>query len=293
MQHVKNRTTKTKVGLSLLAVAALFFTAGCSGDESAPSGDSSEGAAGGTLEKIQSSGELSIGVKYDTYPYGFIAEGESEPQGFDVDITAEIAKRLGAEPRYVEAGAENRIPYLQSGVVDLVAASMVHNRVRDESIDFSTTYLEDTNKFLVLSDSDLKGIDDLAGKTVTVTQGSTQQAAIESLAPDAKILAYQDWPSALQALLRGEAEAVVSTSGILAGLQRTANEAGEDVKIIGEGFDPSPIAMGVRENESDFRDAVDAALMAMHEDGTYDEISNKWWGDIFPEPYDMNTIPAG
>lgn len=293
MHNKKSRTIRTTMGISLLATAALVIT-GCSGGGETPGNASSEGqGGGGSLEKIKNEGEMAVGVKFDTPPYGFIPEGESEPQGFDVDITAEIAKRLGVEATFVEASSENRIPYLQTGRVDLVAASMFHTRTRDEAIDFSTTYFEDVNKFLVPSGSSLKGIDDLAGKTVTVTQGSTQQAAIERLAPKAEVLAFQDWPSALQAMLRGDAAAVVSSTGILSGLEKRASDAGEDVKIVGDGFAPSPIAMGFRENESAFRDAVNFALMEMYEDGTYQEIFEKWWGNVFSDVYVVETWPEG
>jgi ABC-type amino acid transport substrate-binding protein len=294
MQHEKSGAKKGKLAVSVVAAAALMLTAACSGGGGGSDDASSQGKAGdGSLGKIKNEGQMTIGVKFDTPPYGYIAEGESEPQGFDVDITAEIAKRLGVEPKFVEVSSENRIPYLQTGRIDLIAASMFHTRTRDEAIDFTATYFEDANKFLVPAESSLKGIEDLAGKTVTLTQGSTQQAAIERLAPDAEVLAFQDWPSALQAMLRGDAVAVVSSSGILAGLKQRANDAGKDVKIVGEGFAPSPVAMGVRKNESELRDAVNFALMEMYEDGTYDRIFKKWWSGIFPEAYEVETWPKG
>lgn len=294
MQHKKSRVKKGKLAVSVVAAAALMLTSACSGSGGGSDDASSQGKTeDGSLGEIKNEGEITIGVKFDTPPYGFIAEGESEPQGFDVDITAEIAKRLGVKPKFVEVSSENRIPYLQTGRINLIAASMFHTRTRDEAIDFSATYFEDANKFLVPSGSSLKSIEDLAGKTVTLTQGSTQQAAIERLAPDAEILAFQDWPSALQAMLRGDAVAVVSSSGILSGLKQRANDAGKDVKIVGKGFAPSPVAMGVQENDSALRDAVNFALMEMYEDGTYDRIFKKWWSDVFPEVYEVSTWPNG
>jgi ABC-type amino acid transport substrate-binding protein len=289
MRDHRNREFAGKKIVCSLA-AALVFTAGCSGGESAAP---AEGTQGDAKESPLADGELTVGVKYDTPPYGFIPKGQSEPAGFDVDITGEIAKRLGVEPTYVEVNADTRIPYLQTGRIDLIAASMFHTRTRDDAIDYTSTYFEDVNKFLVPENSSLKGIDDLAGKTVAVTQGSTQQADIERLSPQAKVLAFQDWPSALQAMLRGDAAAVVSSSGILSGLADRANEAGKDVKIVGEGFAPSPVGMGVRENGSDFRDAVNFALMEMYEDGTYQEIFEKWWSDVFSDVYELETWPEG
>lgn len=293
MKRAKNQISKKRLSLTAIAAATLLLTTACSGGSTDSPQDGSNGPGGGALEKIQDNGVLAIGVKFDTPPYGFLPKGESEPQGFDVDITTEIAKRLGVKPKFVEANAENRIPYLQTGRIDVIAASMFHTRTRDEAIDFSITYFQDTNKFLVPADSKIKSLDDIAGETVTVTQGSTQQASIERLAPKAKVLAYQDWPATLQAMLRGEAVAVVSSTGILSGLEETANKAGEDVKIVGEGFAPSPIGIGMAEDNSDLRDAINFTLMEMYEDGTYADIYKKWWSSAFPDVYELETWPKG
>ncbi len=278
----KNATT------AVLVAVMLLFVSGCSG-----SGNSKRSSQSATGSNPLADGKLTVGVKFDTRPYGFIEKGSSEPVGFDIDITREIAKRLKVEPKYVEVNSDNRIPYLQTGRIDVIAASMFHTRKRDEAIDFSVNYFEDADKLLVPGDSSVKELADLAGKTVAVTQGSTQQADIARLAPSVKVLGFQDWPSAMQAVFRGDAEAVVSSTGILSGLATTANAAGKKVKVVGTGFAPGPVALGLRENKSDFRDALNFALMGMQEDGTYAKIYKKWWSDVAPKVYHIETWPKG
>lgn len=292
-----SRTTRVprlrQTALAMLAILALVVMTSCSKGENRASKADAAKVGSSTMEHIKSTGTLMAGVKYDTPPYGFIPKGKSEPEGFDIDIVKEIAKRLGVKASFVQATAKNRTSYLQSGKIDLIAASMIHTMTRDKAIDFSVAYFVDENKLLVPGNSTIKSVQDLAGKTVSLTQGSTQEVDVKKAAPGVKTLSYQTWPDTLQAMLRGEADAVVSTSGILVGLNETANAAGKHVKIVGSGFAPSPIAMGMRQNDSEFRDAVNFALMDMYADGTYAAIFKKWWSAVLPLPYKMETWPKG
>lgn len=292
--HIRPR----RRALAMLAVAVLTtgVASGCSHGEpraAQASQASAQAASGGTLQKVKSQGELVVGVKFDTPPYGYIPKGKSDPEGFDIDISNEIAKRLGVKTKFVQVTAKNRLPYLESGKIDLIAASMFHTQKRDEAIDFSITYFEDQDKLLVPANSSIKSVADLKGKTVSLTQGSTQEVDVKKAAPGVKTLTYQTWPDTLQAMLRGDADAVVSSTGILVGLEQTANAAGEHVKVVGQGFAPSPVGLGMRQNDSEFRDAVNFALMDMAKDGTYDKIFKKWWGSIVPDTYQIQTWPEG
>jgi ABC-type amino acid transport substrate-binding protein len=286
-----------RITLTAVAILATAVAGGCTRGEpraaQASNAAASSSSASDTLKKVKDAGVLTVGVKFDTPPYGFIPKGKSEPEGFDIDISKEIAKRLGVKVKFVQVTAKNRTPYLETGKIDLIAASMFHTRTRDEAIDFSITYFEDQDKLLVPADSTIKGVQDLKGKTVSLTQGSTQELDVKKAAPGVKTLTYQTWPDTLQAMLRGEADAVVSSTGILVGLEQTANAAGEHVKVVGNGFAPSPVGIGMRQNDSGFRDAVNFALMDMAKDGTYDAIFKKWWGNIVPDAYQIQTWPKG
>lgn len=293
-----------KARVVLVVVLALMglIAAGCSGDQGsqqqadqAAQGQQSGGGGGeDTLKKVQDSGEMVVGVTFDRPPTGFIPEGESEVQGFEVDLARGIAEKLGVEPRFEQVTSKNRIPNLETGKADLVLATMTHTRERDKVIDYSVTYFLDGGRLLVPADSDINGIEDLAGKTVSVVQGSTNPDIIKNTVPEAKQLAYQGFPEALQAMLRGEADAVAADGGILVGLSDLAKEAGEDTKIVGERYSSEPHGIGVRENDSQFRDAVNFALMEMVEDGTYEEIFRKWYDEeSYPDVYVPETWPPG
>ena len=265
--------------MALLAASLV----GCS-----PSTDNGGSAgAGNSLEKITASGKFVVGVKFDTRPDGFVPEGQSEPAGFDIDLATEIADRLGVEVELVQVNSQNRILNLQSGKVDALMASMLRTPEREEEIDFSIDYLSDGQMLLVPEGSKIKGIDDLGpDTTVAVVQGTPEEQVLLENAPEGvKTVTYQSWPDALQSLYRGEAQAVTTTLGILYGLKESSDAAGQPMEIVGESFADGPISAGFRKGDTELIEAFNDALLEMQEDGSYEEIFLKWWGDAIPEIY--------
>jgi len=288
--------------VALLIVVGMVV-AGCAGDQGsqqqAEQGSQAQaqrqGGGGGddTLQKIRDAGEVVVGVKYDQPPFGFVPEGENQPTGFDVEIATAVAEKIGVEPRFEQVTSQNRIPNLETGKIDMIVATMTHTRTRDETIDFSLTYFEDGQRLLVPNDSDIQSVDDLAGRTVATVQGSTSETNVAEAAPEAEILTYQGYPDALQAMLRGEADAVTTDGGILVGLADTAQEAGEEVKLVGDRFSDEPYGIGVRQGDAAMRDEVNFALQEMVEDGTYEEIYRKYFSeDEFPD-FTPEVFPVG
>lgn len=263
-------------------------------DTSAAAGVSADsGGASATLERIKSTGTMTVGVRFSEPPYGYVPQGKSEPIGFSVDLSTAVAKHLGADKvTWVEVTAQNRIPYLTSGKVDMVAASMLIKPDRAEKVAFTIPGFRDVNKMLVEDGSSIKDVDDLTDKTVGVTQGAAQKQDVEKAAPGVTVQEFQTWPLALTAMFNGQIDAVVATTGILLGLEQTANDAGKNVKIVGSGFSPGYIAPAVQKDDPALLKAVNDALLATEEDGTYAEIFKKWWGDAFDEAYHVHEVPA-
>lgn len=286
------RQLKSRVGWAI-TVAAMVALTGCAGDGAARDASfdepSARGGDGESLAQIQERGEITIGVKYDTPPFGSLPQGETEPVGFDIDLARAFADSLGVDVNFVQVTTKNRIPNLQTGKIDMILASMVKTPEREETIDFSRTYFEDEQTLLVPRDSTINGVQDLEGKTVSLAQGGFEEANVKEVAPGVEVLAYQGWPEALQAMLRGESDAVSSTIGLLSGLAGNAQEAGVEVKIVGDGFAPGPVGAGFRKGDDELRSAFDEALVESVNDGTYEEIFFKWWKDVLPEPYPVDT----
>lgn len=261
--------------------------------ESGQSGSAaqSSGDSGKTLAQIKSTGTMTVGVRFSEPPYGYVPQGKSDPIGFSIDLSTAIGKHLGAKQmKWVEVTAQNRIPYLTSGKVDMLAASILIKPDRAKKVAFTIPAFQDVDKILVQDSSSINGTDDLSGKTVGVTQGAAQKDDVKKVAPGVNVREFQTWPLALTAMFQGQIDGVVATTGILIGLEQTANDAGKKVKIVGDGFAPGYVAPAVRKDDPAMLKAVNDALLAMEKDGTYGKIFKKWWGNAFAKPYHIHKV---
>ena len=193
--------TKMTLGRALRARAravAAWGVAGCGDDDDDDGGGNGGGGGGGqaeaeqfpantTMGKIQEKGEITIGVKFDVPPFGFENPQSGEVEGFDVDMGRIIAEELGVEPNFIEAISDNRIPFLERGTVDLILSTMTINQERDQEIDFSEPYYIARGRILVPGDSDIAGIEDLAGNSVCTALGSTYEETLRTEAPEADL----------------------------------------------------------------------------------------------------------
>ena len=233
---------------------------------------STASAQTGSLDKIKQRGTLRAGVKYDTPPFGFL-DDKNEPAGFDLDIVRAIADKIGVKVEFVKVTSPTRVPMLVSGNVDLVAASMTHTRERDKTIDFSITYYTGGQSLMVAADSQVNGLKDLDGKDVAVQQGTTLEKNIAAAAPKAKITAFKDYDSAWLALAQGRVDALTGSLNILQGFQNNNPK----FKIVGGLFSVEPFGIGVRQGDSDLRDAVNFALQDLWTSGEYITLYRKWF----------------
>lgn len=224
------------------------------------------------LAQIKSRGKLLAGVKFDTPPFGFLDE-KNEPVGFDLDIVRGVAKHIGVPVEFVKVTSPTRIPLLVSGNVDLSAASMTHTIERDKTIDFSITYYTGAQALIVLKSSTIHGLKDLAGKQVSVQQGTTLEKNIAKVAPDAKVVAFKDYNSAWLALVQGRVDALTGSMNILQGFQKDNAE----YVILPDRFSVEPFGIGVRQGDSGLRDAINFALMDMWKSGEYAALYKKWF----------------
>jgi len=248
----------------------------------------------GTLEDAKAKGVLVAGVKDAVVPFGFVDEKTKELVGFDIDICQEIANKMGVKLELKPVTSATRIPKLSQGMVDLAACTMTHKLSRDEVIDFSLTYFMDGQKLLVKKGSGIETYKDLAGKKVGSAKGSTSEKNIKNVQPDCTVLSFEGYPQAFLALKQGKVSAVTTDSVILVGL-KGSDDNPDMWKITGDFFAKEPYGIGVRENDSNFRDFVNKSLIEMWEDGTYIKIYNKWLGPdtnyYMPLTWEMETFP--
>jgi ABC-type amino acid transport substrate-binding protein len=283
--------------LAALALGALV-AAGCGDDDD--DGDGGGGEQGAevrqfpadtTLGKIQRSGEITIGVKYDVPPFGFINPQSEEVEGFDVDLGRFIAEELGVEPKFVEAISDNRIPFLERGTVDLILSTMTINQERDTEIDFSQPYYIAQGRILVPKGSDIRGLEDLNGKSVCTALGSTYEETIREQAPDADLRLVDKYSECLELLQNEAIEAVSTDDVILTGMIIQD----DSLQMVGDRLTVEPYGVGIKEGDRQMKRFVDRVLAQVEEDGRWEETYRKWVGrhlDKQQPPPDMTLQQA-
>ena len=228
--------------------------------------------ADSAIDAIKARGKLLAGVKYDTPPFGYL-DDKNEVVGFDVDLMREIAKAMGVGIELVKVTSPTRIPLLVSGNVDIVAASMTHTREREGAIDFSITYYTGAQALMVPASSPIKGLGDLADKTVAVQQGTTLEKTLAKLAPQAKVQSFRDYTTAWLALRQGRADAFTGSYDILRGFAREA----QGFHIVGDKFSVEPFGIGIRHGDWQMRNLVNAVLQDLWTSGRYQQIYHQWF----------------
>lgn len=229
------------------------------------------------LDRVNESGVVRIGIRFDNPPLSYIDE-DGNWVGFDVDLANEIAERLGVEIEQVRVDETTRISFLQEGQIDLAVASMNHTRSREEAVDFSITYFWDSQTFLV-REGEFESIDDLFGLVVAMNAGSSAIGAWQRYVeanggPAPEIVEFTDKIAAVQALRDGAVDGYAEDGITLAAL----SAGDESLVLLPDGFNPVQFGLGLPENDSEWRDAINFILQDIWTDGTYFEIYERWLG---------------
>lgn len=229
------------------------------------------------LETAETSNEIVWGVKNDTRLFGLMDIPSREVKGFDIDIAKAITEKIlgrDGHANFVEVTSKTRIPLLKNGNIDAIIATMTISEERKKQVDFSDVYFDAGQSLLVNKDSDIQGVDTLdENDTVLAVKGSTSAVNIREASPKAKILELENYAEAFTALQAGQGDAMTTDNAILLGM---ASE-NPDYKLVGGTFTEEPYGIAINKGQDDFRKAVNQALKEMHEDGTYDEIYEKWF----------------
>jgi polar amino acid transport system substrate-binding protein len=238
-------------------------------------------AGGPNVDAIRQRGRLIVGVDQSTNLFSFRDPVSGELQGFDVDITREIARDLLGDPTKVEyrlLTSPERITALQNGTVDIVAKAMTITCARAEQIAFSSVYFEASQRLLVPKDSPVRGPADLAGKRVCSQVDTTSLATVARVAPTATLLAVQNWDDCLVALQQGQADAASTDNSILAGMA----VQDPNLQIVGPSLEAEPYGIGVNKSQEDLVRAANASLQRMRDDGTWLALYRKWLSVLGP-----------
>jgi len=224
-----------------------------------------------TLDVVKKRGKLIAGIRFDSPPMGYLNKN-NESAGLEVDLIKAIAKELKVDIELVQVTSKTRIPMLLNGNIDLFAATANHTKKRDEVIDYSVTYYIGGNKILVRSDSKVKDWRELDGKTIAVVQGAQNQKMLKILYKNpTTYLTFQEKPQAVMAVKNKKADAFSNDDVSLYGFAKND----PSVKVVGSDIYKSWFGLGIRENDSDWRDAINFAIVELYKSGEFARIFKK------------------
>jgi ABC-type amino acid transport substrate-binding protein len=293
---------KTTRWLTVLMLVLGLVLAGCGDDEGSgggggeatatPAADVEKFEPGTPLGDIQEKGEIAIGVKYDVPPFGFNNPSSGKVEGFDVDLGQAIADKLGVKPKFIEAISDNRIPFLQDGTADVILSTMTINEERVGQIEFSDPYYIAKGRILVKKDnSEITGVDTLAGKNVCTALGSTYEATLKEQAPEAKLKLVDSYSECLESLQNGSVDAISTDDVILTGMIIQD----DSLKLVGDELSQEPYGAGIKKGNADLQEFVNGVFSEYKEDGRWAETYEKWVGqytDTEAEPPDITVDEA-
>jgi polar amino acid transport system substrate-binding protein len=234
--------------------------------------------AADALQDIQSRGTLKVGMLVDFPPYGLM-NPQNQPDGYDADVAKLLAQDMGIKLQLVPVTGPNRIPYLLSGQVDVLVASLGITPERAKSVDFSEPYAAITIGVYGKDDVNVAKPEDLAGKTIAVARASTQDTAVTKAAPSsATIRRFDSDAAALQALISGQVPLVGCSNVCYLTIQKLApgkyNKKFElSSQVQGIAVKPGEQTLLARVNQ--FIDKIKA-------NGELDKVNQKWLGEPMP-----------
>jgi glutamate/aspartate transport system substrate-binding protein len=259
-------------------------------------------ALDGTLKKIKETGAITLAHREFSVPFSYY-DDKQQPVGYAMDLCYRIVDAVKKELRLdklevklTPVTSPLRIPLITNGTVDLECGSTTNTLERQKLVAFSITYFVTANRFVSRKVSNLKTIDDLKGKTVVSTAGSTNIKQITEINAQRNlgmsILSAKDHPEAFLMVETGRAAAFVMDDILLYSMVASAKEPAA-YEISADPLSVEPYAIMLRRDDAAFKKVADTAMIAIYKSGEINAIYDKWFMRPIP-PRNINlNVPMG
>jgi len=266
-----------RIAICIISLAALFSVGANAQD--------------GTLGKIKSSGAITIGHRDASVPLSYY-DDKQQPIGYAMDLCAKIVDAVKAELKmpaikvnYQLVTSANRIPLMANGTIDLECGSTTNNIPRQEQVWFTITHFVTANRWVAKKSAGLKSLNDLKGKTIVSTAGTTNIKQITEINAaqnlGMNIISANGHPEAFQMVETGRAVAFVMDDIILAGLVALSRSPG-DYAISSVGLSVEPYGIMLRKDDKAFKAVADKAMTEVYKSGQINAIWSKWFEKPIP-----------
>ncbi|HSO58038.1 MAG TPA: amino acid ABC transporter substrate-binding protein [Paenisporosarcina sp.] len=264
--------------LFLMLLTAIFVLSACgtSKDDNAKNDDNNTGSTeGDLLAKVQKDGELLVGTE-GTYPPFTYHDETGKLTGFDVEIAEEIASRLGVEAKFMETQWDAMFAGLDSKRFDMIANQVGINEERLEKYDFSEPYISSVAVLVTQKgNTDVKAFEDIDG--LKSAQSLTSNYAEIAKSNGAELVGVDGFNQAIELLNSKRVDVTINDN--LSVLDFLKQKPDANIQIVDEAGDAAQSGLMFNKGNETLVEAVNEALNEMLEDGTYEKISDKWFGE--------------
>ena len=243
-------------------------------------------ANAGKLDAVKARGKLLVGVTESSPPFSY-RDGGKGIVGYDVDLAAQEAKRLGVAMEKIVIINADRISALQQGRVDLVAVGMTRAKSRAKEVDFSHAYLNSPHMILVRKKSGIDQIARLGGKKLALVRSASVDGKLKAAVPTMQIVFFDTYDAAFAALADGRVDAFLADKMLVLWFAQKSGHAG-DFSLIEDYQLPRTSGFALKKDEPQFRDFVDRTLLDLEASGEAARIYDAWFA---PLPRDFRIQP--
>ncbi len=274
--------------LKAAAATLLLALAGTAGAQQPP--------PAGTLEKIAASGKAVLGVREASPPMAYMLGAGEKYVGYHVELCERVLKDIApaAKLEYMAVTAQNTIPLVQNGTLDIGCGPTTNNTARQQQVAFAlTTYVSEV-RMATRVDSGITTLDQLAGRTVSASTGTTAVQLLRKRERTHNVsintMLGKDHLESFLLMESGRADAFVLDDNLLAGI--IANSKNPTAyRIVGEPLGSEPIALLFRKDDPAFKAAVDGSLRRLMKSGELERIYTRWFVAPIPPKNTSLNLP--
>ncbi len=253
----------------------------------------------GTLKKVKDTGTLTLGVRDSSIPFSYLDDKQSY-QGYSIDLCLKAAtaiqKNLGLTAlsvKMVPVTSATRIPLIANGTVDIECGSTTNNMERQQQVSFAPTTFVTANRLLSKKSSNIKSLDDMKGKSIVSTSGTSNLKQITTLNAERNlgmnIMTAKDHAEAFLMVETGRAVAFAMDDILLSSLA-ASSKSPADYAITNEALSVEPYGLIVRRQDPAFKKVVDGAIENLFKTGEINKIYAKWFqAPIPPKGINLNV----
>ncbi len=253
----------------------------------------------GTLQKIKETGAITLGHRDASIPFSYY-DDKQQPVGYAMDLCSRIVDAVKAELKMPKIDVKhqlvtsaNRIPLMANGTIDLECGSTTNNLDRQKQVWFTITHFVTANRFVAKKASNLHKLEDLKGKTIASTAGTTNIKQITELNAQrnlgASIVSANGHSEAFLMVETGRAAAFVMDDILLYSLVASSKNPAEWA-ISDDALSIEPYGIILRRDDTAFKKVVDSAMINTYKSGDINKIYAKWFlAPVPPKGINLNV----